>query len=141
VALGDRADGGADEADPQPLLLELTGEPLPPLVQVRAWAATALADLDDEDLHAVQLAATELLANAYDHGRGPIRVRLARSRVPCTVCVEVDDGSPEPPTLGRSRLGQDRGRGLIIVAKLATDWGTRRLPEGGKTVWALIPCG
>jgi anti-sigma regulatory factor (Ser/Thr protein kinase) len=130
-----------DEAEPQPLVLELTGDPLPPLVQVRAWAATALADLDDDDLHAVQLAATELLANAYDHSRGPIRVRLTRSQGQCAVRVEVDDGSPQPPTLGRSRLGQDRGRGLVIVAKLAADWGSRPLPDGGKTVWALIPCG
>jgi hypothetical protein len=37
-----------DVDDPEPLVLGLTAEQMPPLVQVRRWTATALADVDDE---------------------------------------------------------------------------------------------
>ena len=129
-----------DDDDPEPLVLDLLGDQLPPLVEVRRWAATALADLDDEHLQAVLLVATELVTNAYDHAPGPLRVRVRHRRKPCQVRVEVDDGSPEQPQPGRSRLSEFRGRGMLMVAGLSNRWGTDPLPEGGKTVWALVSC-
>lgn len=51
----------------------------------------------------------------------------------------VDDSSPKRPILGHSTIGQTRGRGLLIVDRLSTDWGV--IPNVvGKTVWAELPC-
>jgi hypothetical protein len=35
----------------------------------------------------------------------------------------------------------ESGRGLAIVAALADDWGTERLPGSGKMVWAEVRHG
>ncbi|MCE6996368.1 ATP-binding protein [Saccharothrix sp. S26] len=117
----------------------MTAEPAP-LVRVRQWTAAALADLDEDHLEAVLLVSTELLTNAYEHGATPYGIRLRRSRMPCRVRVEVDDASPEQPVVGRSRLGETRGRGLVLVDQLSTAWGTNPLPGTGKTVWAEVSC-
>ncbi|RDI34427.1 ATP-binding protein [Lentzea flaviverrucosa] len=127
--------------DPEPLVLGLTGERVPPLVEVRRWTATALAELGDDHLQAVLLVSTELLTNAYEHAAGPFEVRLSHHRSrPCKVQVEVDDSSAEQPVLDRSRPGDTCGRGLIMVDELSEQWGVRPLPGAGKTVWATISC-
>ncbi len=130
---------GIDE-DPEPLVLALTTEQGPPLVQARRWTATALADLDEDHLQAVLLVGTELLTNAYEHGRSPYGLRLTRQRMPCQVRVEVQDRSSGQPVLGVSRLGDTRGRGLIMVDKLAAHWGVDPVEGGGKIVWAVVAC-
>ncbi|MFC6094007.1 ATP-binding protein [Saccharothrix lopnurensis] len=127
-----------DSEAPGPLALDLAAD-VPPLVLVRRWAADALADLTDDELGDCVLVVTELVANAYDHGCVPRRVMLRRSVDPCAVHIEVEDGSSGEPTLGRSRLGPQRGRGLVIVDRLSKEWGTVR-HAGGKTVWARVPC-
>ncbi|CCH32872.1 hypothetical protein BN6_56130 [Saccharothrix espanaensis DSM 44229] len=43
------------------------------------------------------------------------------------------------PVPRRSRCGDRRGRGVIVVAKLSEAWGVRSLASG-KTVWVRIPC-
>lgn len=113
---------------------------VPVLVNVRQWTAAALGDLGEDHLHMVLLLSTELLTNAYEHGTGPYGIHLHHTRTPCRVTVEVHDSSPDMPVIGRSRLGDNRGRGLIMVDKLAHDWGTRPTTDGGKTVWAVISC-
>lgn len=57
--------------------------------------------------------------------------------------VRVEDHCRDHPTPGRSRFDTGRGRGMIIVAGLAEEWGVRDHPgSGGKTVWADIHvCG
>lgn len=127
------------DRDRPPLTVDLPAESLPPLVAVRRWAATALADADDDQLHAVLMVCTELVSNAYEHAQTPYVLRMWRGHESRRVRIEVEDASPEPPVLGRSRLGDHRGRGLIIVDKLAEEWGVRPL-ERGKVVWALISC-
>ncbi|MCE6995430.1 ATP-binding protein [Saccharothrix sp. S26] len=120
------------------LALDLTDE-IPPLVRVRRWAGWALSDLTDDELGDCLLVVTELVANAYDHGEEPRRVRLHRSVEPCSVRIEVDDGVQGEVVLGRSRLGPHRGRGLVMVANLSAKWGVE-YQEQGKTVWAEVPC-
>lgn len=127
------------EGSPRPLALELI-DGVPPLVQVRRWAGEALADLTDDELGDCLLVVTELVANAYDHGRDPRRVRLDRSLDPCSVRVEVDDAGDGEMVLGRSRVAPHRGRGLVIVDNLSRAWGVVRR-AAGKTVWAEVPCG
>lgn len=115
----------------------------PELVEVRRWAGRALDELADptrEELQDVLLVVNELTANAYEHGRSPVRLRLSRlGDVPCLIRIEVDDSSPLPPLLGRSTLRGTRGRGMVLVDELAKDWGVLRV-DGGKTVWATVPC-
>jgi len=89
----------------------------------------------------VLMVVTELVTNAYDHGRGPVEIRLGHTRTPCLVHVEVDDSSPDHPAVAAPSQTTPGGRGMLIVAKLATAWGVREHPgTGGKTVWADVPC-
>ena len=127
-----------DESGPGALTFDLTDE-VPPLVLVRGWVREALSDLTDDELDDCLLVVTELVANAYDHGQAPRRVRLHRSPEPCFVRIEVDDASSGEVLLGRSRLGDTRGRGMVLVANLSANWGIER-HQRGKTVWAQVPC-
>jgi anti-sigma regulatory factor (Ser/Thr protein kinase) len=109
-----------------------------PLVsaQVRGWIATTLADLDAAHQIDVLLVAVELLANAYDHTPGPDRIRLIRHHDPCRVDIEIADTTSRRPTL--SSLGT-RGRGLLMIERITSDWGVRSDPDG-KIVWATVRC-
>ena len=123
---------------PANLSLELH-EHTPPLSAIRHRISEVFGDLSQDSLEDVQLIVTELVSNAYDHGRHPRRLCLRRAGASPRLRVEVDDASPEPPVLGRSRLSSTRGRGLIIVDKIAADWGVAGQPAG-KTVWAELLC-
>ncbi|GGL13284.1 hypothetical protein Sme01_69580 [Sphaerisporangium melleum] len=90
-----------------------------------------LAELTDD----VVLAVAELLANAVGHGAPPIRLSLWLSGG--DFCVRVTDHGPEQPRYLELDLEAVHGRGLAIVAALATDTGVTSLPDGlGKTIWA-----
>ncbi|MFD5828759.1 ATP-binding protein [Lentzea sp. NPDC060358] len=108
----------------------------PDLASMRAWAGALLEDLNEDVRLDVLLVCTELASNAYEHADAPRSVRVQRHTD--FVRVEVDDHTPaELPRLGESRLGDSRGRGLILVAQLSRSWGTREF-TGGKTIWAEI---
>jgi anti-sigma regulatory factor (Ser/Thr protein kinase) len=131
----------AEDAAPAPLALDLRDTGVPALVQVRRWAASALSAVDDAHLGDVMLVATELLTNAYDHGNGPLQVRMSYTPTPCQVRVEVDDSCLEHPVVVRPGNTQPHGRGMLIVDKLAKAWGVRdHSATGSKTVWAQISC-
>ncbi|MFF9136297.1 ATP-binding protein [Streptomyces albogriseolus] len=92
------------------------------------------------------LITAELCANAVQHGRVPGRdfhVRLTAEADGRGLRVEVSDAraerrpaatvSPNPDAESES------GRGLLLVATLADDWGVTDRPGGpGKTVWASV---
>lgn len=121
--------------------LDLRGTSAPVLVQVRRWAARTLDRVDDAHLGDVLIVATELVTNAYDHGRGPSEIRTSYTRQPCRVRIEVDDGSLAHPVVANPSLATPGGRGMLIVEKLAAAWGVREHREtGGKTVWAEVAC-
>lgn len=123
---------------PRPLAQDLD-DPTPSIGSVRHWARDVLNDLATDVLEDVVLVINELVSNAFDHGTAPRQLRLHRSGDPRFVRVEVDDASSAAPVLGRSRLNDDRGRGLIIVDNLAKDWGVVQRADG-KTIWAEIDC-
>lgn len=119
---------------------------------VRRRVAAALADLHPDDRDAVVLVGDELLTNAYEHGCAPRRFTLRRRPADGTltagrqrdrwlVSIAVQDSSPDPPVPGTSRRGGGRGYGLVLVGRLARDWGTTFHGAHGKTVWAQILCG
>jgi len=126
--------------DPAPLGFH-TGDPgAPAAAQVRRWAVSVLPELDEDHLDDVLLVTTELVTNVFDHAPGAAEVRVRHHRAPCRVRVEVDDESAQPPVLGRSRIAETRGRGVLVVARLSQEWGVRPRADGGKTVWAVVGC-
>ncbi len=85
------------------------------------------------------LAASELVANSLQHGTPPMRLRLRRTDR--RLIIEVTDGDDHLPRRRRAEPGDESGRGIAIVATIASGWGSRRTPGGGKAVWCefLLP--
>jgi anti-sigma regulatory factor (Ser/Thr protein kinase) len=107
------------------------------LSTVRQAVGDVIAHCGTEvDLAEVRLLADELTANAVRHAGGPTDV-LIRGSVD-VVYVEVTDASPALPVPARPGPNDDKGRGLLLVERLASAWGTRVPPGGGKTVWFEI---
>jgi len=107
--------------------------------QARAWLATLLSDLSERLLGDALLLVSELVTNAVRHGRPEIEVGLQRD--PGRVRVEVRDAGDQLPVVpsGRPSIDRPTGRGLLIVAATARDWGVvRGTDRVGKTVWAEL---
>ncbi|AOR33472.1 PAS sensor protein [Streptomyces fodineus] len=87
------------------------------------------------------LAASELVANSLQHGTPPMRLRLRRTDR--RLIIEVTDGDDHLPRRRRAEPGDESGRGIAIVATIASTWGCRRTPGGGKAVWCefVLPKG
>ncbi|MFJ5722049.1 SpoIIE family protein phosphatase [Streptomyces sp. NPDC093149] len=79
------------------------------------------------------LAAGELVANSLKHGTPPMRLGLRRTDR--RLIIEVTDADDHLPRLRRADPADEAGRGISIVATIATHWGSRRTPGGGKAVW------
>ncbi|MFE3994827.1 SpoIIE family protein phosphatase [Streptomyces goshikiensis] len=79
------------------------------------------------------LAASELVANSLQHGTPPMRLRLRRTDR--RLIIEVTDGDDHLPRRRRAEPADESGRGISIVATIASSWGSRRTPGGGKAVW------
>lgn len=89
--------------------------------------------MGSEALMQAQIVVTELVNNAYQHGRG--RIQLAAALRPGRLLVEViDEGDGEAVRLGAPH--GDSGRGLRIVDALSASWGVL---EGSTHVWAELP--
>lgn len=82
----------------------------------------------------VELVVSELATNALTHAATPFRVSVARFDQ--VVLLEVTDRSPAVPRRVRSGPLDTAGRGVFLVGRVSSDWGTRDLPGAGKTVWA-----
>ncbi|MDT0611330.1 ATP-binding protein [Streptomyces sp. DSM 40712] len=89
------------------------------------------------------LIAAELTSNAVRHGHVPGRdFHLRLTAAPEALRIEVTDTRTEqvPPASVHEAPGDaESGRGLLLVARLATRWGTNPRPSApGKTVWAEL---
>jgi anti-sigma regulatory factor (Ser/Thr protein kinase) len=88
-----------------------------------------------------ELLASELVANAAEHGDGqPISLALRRHPGPGGrpgITCEVTDTSPAMPMRTDPEPDAERGRGLAIVAALAHSSGVRTT-HGGKTTWFTL---
>lgn len=87
----------------------------------------------------VTLIAAELTANAVRHGHVPGRdFRLRLTATHTVIRIEVTDTRGERLPSPKSPSAEaESGRGLLIVAALATRWGIAPRDCGpGKTVWA-----
>lgn len=103
--------------------------------RARAFASGVLTSWRfPTDLHDLGvLAASELVANSLQHGTPPMRLRLRRTDR--RLIVEVTDGDDHLPRRRRAEPADESGRGIAIVATIASNWGSRRTPGGGKAVW------
>ena len=95
-----------------------------------AWSRTDLVD-------DAAVITTELATNAVLHARTGFTVTIS-CRADGAIRVAVRDASLLPPRLRRPAPTEGSGRGLGLVAAIATGWGTDVLPDG-KVVWAQLP--
>ncbi|MCG7209036.1 ATP-binding SpoIIE family protein phosphatase [Streptomyces arenae] len=78
-----------------------------------------------------ELLVSELVGNVIRHAKGPLRLRLLRSRI---LTCEVYDGSLSTPRIRHATYNDEGGRGLQLVAALSRRWGARYLSDT-KCIW------
>ncbi len=86
----------------------------------------------DSAVDVASLLTSELVTNAVVHGA--TTVGLSATLINHRLRVEASDRSPKAPVVRRAAIGDTDGRGLVVVASLATDWGYEMRPSG-KSVW------
>jgi hypothetical protein len=118
----------------------------------RRYARTVLRGwyLDETAACTVELLVSELVTNAVrccspSAGRSPRaepgdlkRILLTLRYLPRHLIAEVSDPDPNPPILTEADPEAERGRGLMLVDALSTDWNYFRRPSGGKTVFCVV---
>ncbi|WP_369227158.1 SpoIIE family protein phosphatase [Streptomyces sp. R39] len=85
----------------------------------------------DELTTTTELLVSELVGNVIRHAKGPMRLRLLRSRI---LTCEVYDGSLSAPRIRQAAYTDEGGRGLQLVAALSRRWGARYLSDA-KCIW------
>ncbi|WP_235990617.1 SpoIIE family protein phosphatase [Streptomyces ureilyticus] len=106
--------------------------------QARDYVRHQLTEWHLDDLTwTTELIASELVGNVIRHARGPVQLRLIRSR---SLICEVTDGSLTTPHIRRALETDEGNRGLQLIAALTQRWGTRHL-SNGKCIWTeqLLP--
>ncbi|MFP3986505.1 SpoIIE family protein phosphatase [Streptomyces sp. E11-3] len=120
---------GMDEN--QVATLDLPHDPAA-VADARAWTGRLLATWGLDDLAFVtELVVSELVTNAIRYGHPPVQLRVLRDTM---LIVEVFDGNSTAPHLRHAQVFDERGRGLMLVAQLTDQWGTRH-SHRGKTIW------
>lgn len=112
--------------------------------RARAWVSehTHALDLGDDVVQDALLVTSELVTNAVRHGAPDIELSLAVQPDRLRISVR-DEGSSLPALPSQPwRAERASGRGLVIVAGTAADWGVNTADGApGKTVWADIATG
>ena len=137
----EHGDGQAAGADDATLRAELAPD-LTSARQARATVRQALTTWGMTRLAGdAELLASELVANAAEHGDGtPISFALRRHAEPGEqpgITCEITDTSPAMPRRLESGPDAERGRGQAIVAALARSSGVRT-SQAGKTSWFTL---
>jgi serine phosphatase RsbU (regulator of sigma subunit) len=115
---------------------ELTLGPEPDAVpKARRFTAQWFADEPDHLVDDAEQVVSELVTNAILHGAEPVTLRL--SRTGNALRLEVEDAGRTMPIVSRASVDTMTGRGLSLIAALASGWGVTESP-GGKVVWAEI---
>src|SRR5260221_594452 len=131
------------------LISEWTAGDLPPTLGDRlalvAPARTAIRtvvaglwQVPQSSAHDIIQIFSELLANALQHGKPPIRVALDRGSTGAVTIAVSDKGAALPEFLRDVPEDAERLRGLVIVDALAQAWDEHLHPEGAKTDSALV---
>lgn len=128
------ADSGAAQTDGPHASDSLVVPSLPAsIASVRRFAVQACRQSGMGFLcDTVALLVSEVATNALVHGTGDVQVRVITED--SMLRVEVSDDSPTMPTPRTADPMEEGGRGLALVASLASDWGVHRAGVG-KVVW------
>jgi anti-sigma regulatory factor (Ser/Thr protein kinase) len=116
--------------------VELLGRPAS-VRKARVFTADVLAG-DGVEASVIELAVllvSELVTNAVVHARGAICLTVHTDAH--WVRIEVEDPGHRRPVLRSATLDEVDGRGLLVVDKFATDWGTEQRATH-KLVWFEI---
>lgn len=113
--------------------------------QARALVLSALSGaatrhLDGDIRHTAQLVASELVTNAVMHARTDLHLGLCCDEH--HLLIAVADGAPpvdEAWSAADADEDEESGRGMLIVASVAADFGWRRRSDRpGKIMWVLL---
>src|SRR3954463_6296353 len=104
------------------LVLDREADAVP---RARRVTADALRDSPTEVLDDAELLVSELVTNALLHGAPPIVLRLPTG--PDRLRIEVHDTGRDMPIRMRDNADAMTGRGLSLVAQLASGWGVDRV--------------
>lgn len=111
--------------------------PIPPSISVaRRLVRDTAIDLPEGLVADAELLTSEVVTNAIRYGGGNIELSADRADGSLTIAV-YDDGDPVPdPDAAGPAPDAVSGRGLRIVAQVASEWGISTDPSRpGKTVW------
>jgi anti-sigma regulatory factor (Ser/Thr protein kinase) len=100
----------------------------------RRHVADACSHLGREFHDVAVLLASELVGNAVEHAHGET-VYLVVDQRESRFRVEVHDHLAGRPIAQEADALAPRGRGLMLVERLAAEWGVDPSPRGGKQVW------
>lgn len=129
-----------------PAGLWLRSVPLPPgpaaVSEARAEVRAALSAWHvPVDEYVAALLTSELVTNAVQHEADPA-VTLAITCSPGRLRVDVYDTSTAAPVPADASADAETGRGLILVAALADEWGFYGTPNGKAVYFSLaFPSG
>ena len=99
----------------------------------RRNVAAAVSDVDRDTVEIALLLTSEVVTNALRYGDTSSLSLSLRLR-PDELLVEVDDATVQQPQVRLPRQLDERGRGLMLLDALASEWGSDAKADG-KTVW------
>ena len=106
--------------------------------EARAFVARALAGCPARET--LLACVSELAANAITHtasgAGGMFTVEVIKPADGVALVAVTDAGSPRAPSVRPANPQAEGGRGLALVAALASSWGHHQSRGGGRTVWA-----
>jgi anti-sigma regulatory factor (Ser/Thr protein kinase) len=101
---------------------------------IAALVDAGLAELVDD----ARLIVSELASNAVLHAGTPFALRIDLG--PEGVLLSIRDGSTRPAARANADPYGERGRGLLLVEVLSSEWGIDPR-DSGKAVWARLSTG
>ena len=99
----------------------------------RALVLDALGDDGEDLLFSLELLISEVVSNAIVHAASAPRIEAQLG--PDTVRVAVYDDDPTLPSHRQPDAERPGGRGLHLLDRLASRWGSERIDGDGKVVW------